>query len=47
MGRNRMKVEQDVYDIITLDLWDTVIRRKCHPDEIKDKTSDYLLINYY
>ena len=33
--------------ILTLDLWDTVIRRKCHPDEIKEKTSDYLLTNYY
>ena len=42
-----MDMEQDAYEVITLDLWDTVIRRKCHPDEIKDKTSDYLLMNYY
>ena len=33
-----MDMEQDAYEVITLDLWDTVIRRKCHPDEIKDKT---------
>lgn len=33
--------------VLTLDLWDTVIRRKCHPDEIKEKTADYLLTNYY
>ena len=42
-----MNTERDIYEIITLDLWDTVIRRKCHPDEIKDKTSDFLLMNYY
>lgn len=40
-------MEQEKYEVISLDLWDTVIRRKCHPDEIKEKTSDYLMTNYY
>lgn len=40
-----MKLEK--YDVISLDLWDTVIRRKCHPDAIKEQTSDYLVTNYY
>ena len=38
---------QEQYEVISLDLWDTVIRRKCHPDEIKEKTADYLMMNYY
>lgn len=41
------QMEQEIYEIVTLDLWDTVIRRKCHPDAIKEKTSDYLLTNYF
>lgn len=40
-------MEQAKYELLSLDLWDTVIRRKCHPDEIKDKTSDFLMTNYY
>lgn len=40
-------MEQKRFDVISLDLWDTVIRRKCHPDEIKEKTADYLMTNYY
>lgn len=40
-------MEQKKYGVISLDLWDTVIRRKCHPDEIKEKTADYLMTNYY
>jgi predicted HAD superfamily hydrolase len=34
------------YRFISLDLWDTVIRRKCHPDEIKIHTARYLFIKY-
>lgn len=40
-------MEQKRYKVVSLDLWDTVIRRKCHPDEIKRKTADYLITNYY
>lgn len=36
-----------MYELVSLDLWDTIIRRKCHPDAIKEATSDYLLLNYY
>ena len=40
-------MEQRKYKVISLDLWDTVIRRNCHPDDIKRKTADYLMTNYY
>ncbi len=45
--RRKPAVEQKKYEVISLDLWDTVIRRKCHPDAIKGKTADYLMMNYY
>ena len=32
--------------IMTFDIWDTVIKRKCHPEETKIYTLDYLLSNY-
>lgn len=32
--------------ILSLDLWDTIIRRDCHPDEIKAMSAEYLLIKY-
>lgn len=32
------------YKILTLDVWDTIIRRKCHPDEIKVCTAKYLYL---
>jgi len=40
-------MEERGYAVLSLDLWDTVIRRKCHPDTIKEKTADYLMTNYY
>jgi HAD superfamily hydrolase (TIGR01549 family) len=33
--------------LVSFDIWDTILRRKCHPDEIKLSASRYLLINYY
>ena len=33
--------------LLTLDIWDTILRRKCHPDEIKIITSRYLFLSYY
>lgn len=35
------------YELLSLDLWDTVIRRKCHPDAIKQATSEYFLLNSF
>lgn len=32
--------------IITFDIWDTIIKRKCHPEEIKLHTANYILLNY-
>lgn len=32
--------------IITFDIWDTIIKRKCHPEEIKLYTANYILLNY-
>jgi GT2 family glycosyltransferase/FMN phosphatase YigB (HAD superfamily)/predicted Zn-dependent protease len=30
------------YDLLTVDVWDTLLRRRCHPDEIKLFTARYL-----
>ena len=32
--------------IITFDIWDTIIKRKCHTEEIKLHTANYMLLNY-
>ena len=31
------------YQLISLDIWDTVLRRDCHPDAIKVETAAVLL----
>lgn len=33
--------------VLTLDVWDTILRRKCHPDEIKILTAKYLFLNNF
>ncbi|NBJ83212.1 hypothetical protein D5274_16210 [bacterium 1XD42-94] len=38
--------KEKAYKVLSLDLWDTVIRRDCHPDEIKTMTAEYLSIRY-
>lgn len=35
------------YEILSLDIWDTVLRRRCHPDEIKLATARYLYFTYF
>lgn len=35
------------YKVLSLDIWDTVLRRKCHPDEIKLATARYLYLTEY
>jgi tetratricopeptide (TPR) repeat protein/FMN phosphatase YigB (HAD superfamily) len=32
--------------LVTYDIWDTVLRRRCHPDEIKLHTARYLLLKW-
>ena len=32
--------------IISFDIWDTIIKRKCHPEEIKLATARYILLKY-
>lgn len=32
--------------IISFDIWDTIIKRKCHPEEVKLYTAKYLLLKY-
>lgn len=39
-------MSEKIYEFLSLDLWDTVIRRKCHPDAIKVDTARYLYIKY-
>ena len=33
------------YELISLDIWDTILRRDCHPDAIKVETAAALLEN--
>jgi len=39
-------MEKETYKVLSLDIWDTVIRRDCHPDEIKAMTAEYLSVKY-
>lgn len=32
--------------VISFDIWDTIIKRKCHPEEIKLKTANYIVLTY-
>jgi len=32
--------------LLSFDVWDTILRRKCHPDEIKLSSARYLYVNY-
>lgn len=32
--------------IISFDIWDTILKRKCHPEEIKLNTAKYIFIKY-
>ncbi len=33
--------------IISFDIWDTILKRKCHPEEVKLHTARYLLLKYH
>lgn len=37
----------DEIEYLTFDIWDTVLRRKVHPDEIKLSAARYLYVNYH
>ena len=32
--------------IISFDIWDTIIKRKCHPEEVKLATAKYIILKY-
>ena len=32
--------------IVSFDIWDTILKRKCHPEEIKLATARYIVLNY-
>lgn len=32
--------------IISFDIWDTILKRKCHPEEIKLHTANYIILKY-
>jgi len=34
------------YDLLTVDVWDTLLRRRCHPDSVKLHLSRYLALHY-
>lgn len=35
------------YKLLSLDIWDTVLRRKCASDEDKMATAGYITLKYY
>lgn len=35
------------FKLKTVDVWDTILRRKCHPDFIKRSTAYYFYVKYY
>ncbi|EMO0471175.1 hypothetical protein RJ490_000871 [Pluralibacter gergoviae] len=37
----------DKVKLKTIDVWDTILRRKCHPDYIKRSTAYYFYLKYY
>ena len=32
--------------IISFDIWDTIIKRKCHPEETKLHVANYMVLKY-
>lgn len=34
------------WGLVTVDVWDTLLRRRCHPDEVKLHTARYLALKY-
>lgn len=34
------------YDLLTVDVWDTLLRRRCHPDSVKLHVCRYLLLHH-
>lgn len=35
-----------MYKIISFDIWDTILKRTCHPEEVKLYTAKYLMLKY-
>ncbi|ADE16649.1 Haloacid dehalogenase domain protein hydrolase [Nitrosococcus halophilus Nc 4] len=34
------------YELLTIDVWDTLLRRRCHPDSVKLQVCRYVALNY-
>lgn len=41
------KHELHSIELLSVDVWDTILRRDCHPDEIKLQTSRYVYLKYF
>lgn len=39
-------VDAAEYDLITVDVWDTLLRRRCHPDAVKLHVCRYVMLHY-
>ncbi len=46
MQINKTKAVQPTYQLATVDVWDTLLRRRCHPDAVKLHVCRYLLNQY-
>ena len=46
-GLTTLAPASEPYDLLTVDVWDTLLRRRCHPDEIKLFTAHYLQLTHW
>lgn len=40
-------VDGKVHDLLTVDVWDTLLRRRCHPDSVKLHVCRFLRLRYF
>ncbi|MFK8011056.1 MAG: hypothetical protein AB8B80_03380 [Marinicellaceae bacterium] len=45
-GTVKLEINDNI-KVLSFDIWDTVLRRKCHPDEIKLSSARFLYVNYF
>lgn len=47
MRREPSRHMQTDYTLLSVDVWDTLLRRPCHPDEVKLFSSRYIYLSYH
>ncbi|EDZ67550.1 HAD family hydrolase [Nitrosococcus oceani] len=46
MKNSTGKMAAQSYALLTIDVWDTLLRRRCHPDSVKLQVCRYVALNY-